>query len=307
MVSRAGAAGFRARAGLLLIRFVLREGGALPEAVFDEEGDKVAEAPLWDPAVRDVSDWRLSGAAVAFVDWLWRLATEPDSPDAPGAARPATACDVVFLHALLEAIERCATGNEHEWLERAWVASPLTLLVRYDRWAASDAGLAALRPWLSAHWLLPYQRAWIVRRWLAADRRAFGPEAMRSLNERAARVLQHLARSWVELGAAQHLTLFVVYYAQWLRQRDGAQGLLRSWRQLAWQLRSVAEREAFEDSLGRLFEPVFVLVETATELRRLGWQRSAAEEYYLGSYAAELEPHVDSLVRLHHTLCRVVS
>ncbi len=69
---------------------------------------------------------------------------------------------------------------------------------------------------------------------------------------------------------------------------------------------AVREREQFEESFGRLLTPAMRLLDRAAELRGYGWQRTPAEERFLGSYSRAFEPVAEELRTLHDELWRIL-
>ncbi|NUQ00427.1 MAG: hypothetical protein HUU35_11300, partial [Armatimonadetes bacterium] len=159
-----------------------------------------------------------------------------------------------------------------------------------------------------ADWLLPYLGDAVVRRWLAIAARARLLERgeQEALNRRWSELLERLFEPWLAAARFEHLTWFVSFYGRWLREAGGLRGILRGVRQGSWEGVGVGAKERFEAGYGRLLKPGLRLTSLAAELRGYGWQRTAAEEYYLGRYARELEPWADELRTLHDELCRVV-
>ena len=301
---RSTAARLAQRCGRLTVGFAIRHGGAVPERVFDDDGQLLCDAPLWSPAVRAASDWRLSASSAELL--LHLLETARGEPAPTGlAAQPRTPADLLFRQALAEALERHA-GGEPKLVAAAFAASPLADLVRYELQEVSDDHLAALDPWLSAGWLIPYQTAWLARRWLAIDarRRMLSRAEEAALNQRQAAVAERLLGAWRN-GRVEGLVVFARYYARWLRLRGGVRGVLTGIRSGPREGLGVAEREAWEDAHGRLLQPVLEVGRLVDELRSLGWQRTPAEEHLIGTWSREVEPVGEALRGLYDELCRV--
>ena len=295
--SSAGQAGLRLRCGELLCAYLVRSGGALPAVVFDPEGRRVARGPVWLPAIAALGDWRLSGAAS---DLLLALLASEEGVEPP-VITAVTSADILFRHALLERLE-LQPDVDRRWLRGLRAADPWQALLNLDE------PTAAADPLVRASWLVPFLQDHIVRRWLTIDsrRRLMDRPEQAALNLRLAAWQDRLWRLWRTTGRAEHLTLFCSFYQRWLRARDGVRGLLRLVRGGPSAGGTVQEREQWELSFGRLFEPAVGLAALAAELRGYGWQRTAAEEHFLGVYSREVEPLADDLRHLHAELCRML-
>ena len=299
----AGRQTLRAGCARLAVGYVLRHGGHLAQTVFDEQGARAAHGPLWHAAVRERADWRLSGAALGFVVEL----LEHAGGGPPPSARPVSAADVLLCHAVADRLDRSAPGSDRPLVAAAAACSPLTGLLWLER-DAGDPELAALAPLLDAHWLLPFVLDHWRRRWLAADARRglLARPVEDRLNARLATVLEHLLAHWLAAERYEHLRLFATLYGGLLARWHGVSGVLHHARRGNWEGWTQAGREAFEAGLGRVFALGPTLVALAGELRALSWERSAAQEAFLGVYSRAYEPHAEAVRVLHRELCRIV-
>jgi len=300
-----GRGGETLRAGLarLAVGWALRAGGAWPQTVFDAEGARLAHEPLWGPTVRAAADWRLS---VGSVKLALELLERPAESELPIVAKPATVADLVLFQAVAERLEREPGGLSAAQAVAA--ASPLNALLAIDaaRWPRPD--WAALAPLLSARWLMPYLADHLARRWLAVEPRRGQIQRAeeQTLNGRLATVAEGLGQHCLATAQHEGLIVLVHWLARLWRLDGGLPGILKTARLGLWRDWTQADRERFEAGLGRLFGLAQRLAATAEDLRGLGWQRTAADEAFLGAYSRELEPLTASLTRLHHELCRIV-
>lgn len=298
--TRSESAGSPDRVALLVAGWVLRHGGAAPQSVFAADGSLVATAPLWAPPLRAVSDWRLSRQAITFTTWVDRWLSRQAGDDAPPA--PRTVADVVFQHVLCERLA------QHQRATRRALAAvdPLAPVLvpdlraddRPDDWA----------PLAEAGWLVPFLRDALVRHWRAAETRvvALPPDEQMPALERWLAVIQRLQSHWSEPFRPELLRLLVSFYARWQTSRQAAGGLpaLLGAHRPDDLPRAAIER--LERAWGRLLEPALDLATLVAELRRSGWQRTAAEAHLLGAYARELEPVIEPIRWLHRDLCRII-
>ncbi|MCC7490786.1 MAG: hypothetical protein IT204_00475 [Fimbriimonadaceae bacterium] len=261
----------------LAVSTAARLGGSWPQAVFGASGECVAVAPLAAPAVRAVSDWRLSGRSLEWLRW----AADDDRGAPPDG--PQTAADGLVVHGLSSLCDRDEAPGLAATLQ---AASPWAGLV-------GEQPLAQAQVWLTARWLRPYFEPALARAWhsrldhlqrhpdratiaaLAAHLRAYRQWAVAASEPAAlAPLVGLLARWWRVAGGGSAL-------------RDGvAAGLPGS---------SLAEREALERAWAEILELAPALAATAVAARAQGWQRTAAEEAWLGRYARDLEPQQPDL------------
>jgi len=292
------------RAGRLAIGWLLRHGGAVPQTVWDAEGRPVATGPLWSPAVRAVGDWRFSASTASML--LSAASIEADEAPADSLHHaPCTPLDLVLAEALLAQVERRGIGVRSGWPEALRATHPLVALWRP---AASPALPANLAIWLQADWLLPFLEAHSLRCWLAAEarRRHMDAAGHQALNQAFGSLFETLWATWDARGRVEHLSLFVRFYPRWLQLHGGVGGVLHLVRSIPLGTRAVSERERFEESFGTLLVPAMRLVDLARELRGYGWQRTPAEERFLGLYSREFEPLSDELRTLHDELWRIL-
>lgn len=299
----AGRRALRDSLARLTVGYALRRGGAQAQLLFDDAGAALGTRALWDPAVRAVSDWRLSGVSAA---WPVALLERLDGGELPSLA-PVTAADLLLFHALAERLDRAADASERELAAEAAAASPLSALLWLDRDGAAPA-LEPLGPFHEAHWLVPFLADHLCRRWLAADARRgmLLRERESVLNERLADACAGLYNAWLAAERYEHLRLFVSLLARVMTHWGGVDGVLHAARRGRWDGWTTARRETFEAGLGRVFAVGPALAETAAHLRGLGWQRTPAQEAFLGAYSREYEPLADSVCVLYNELCRLV-
>lgn len=302
--SVAGGRQVAARAGRLAVGWLLRHGGAYPQTIWDAAGRVTATGPLWDPALQAAGDWRLSAAAG---DLLLSAAAIEAGEAAPESlvVRLPTPLDLALGEALLTEVDRRGLGRRSAWPAVLRVRSPLAALWRPE---LPVADVDRLAPWLDADWLLPFLEAHTIRRWLAVEarRRLLEAPAQRVLNRQLTTLYEHLWGHWEGRGRVEHLALFARFYPRWLALHGGVGGFLKLVRGVPLGRQVVSEREQFEQTFGSLLVPAMRLVTRAAELRGYGWQRTPAEERFLGIYSREFEPAADELQTLHDALWRIL-
>lgn len=305
---RAARDAFRGRAARLVIGHAVRTGGALPQPIFAASGDLLATGPVWHPSIVAAAEWRLSGALPRLLGELGERTSDAGRSPAPLRTGPANAADVVAFEALAERLDEHCAGRDRQLAEALAAASPLSVLKRFDRFEPTARTLARLDPWLAAGWLVPYAADEVIRSWLSIDRRrellARSEEVV--LNQRLAALQRHLLEAWRRLRRPALWGLLIRWYERWLRARGGAGGVLEAVRAGSWEGWTRQAREQFERSFAELCEPGLALADEAAALRPLSWQRTAAEEHYLGDYTRRLEPLVPALTLLQRELSQTV-
>jgi hypothetical protein len=218
---------------------------------------------------------------------------------------PCTPLDLILAEALLAVADRRGLTRRAAWPEILRARTPLSALWRPAAAPVTPAGLAS---WCEADWLLPFLEAHTIRRWLAAEarRRHLDAAGHQALNHALGTLFEALWTAWETRSRVEHLTCFVRFYPRWLQLHGGVGGVLHLVRSVPLGRRAISEREQFEESFGTVLLPAIRLAERARELRGYGWQRTPAEERFLGQYSREFEPVADELRTLHDELWRIL-